>query len=231
MSDVEVVEPMDKKEALFRDKQIRRLVGRIQDDLDTLAGLIDQMLEGRGHLALGFKTPQAYLQDVFRIGGVSRVVEQRRPIVAMLSQKGLSQRAIADIVGVSQKTVRRDQDQVRHDASPDLDEDRRTIARDGKSYPATALKRQPTPEPDDEIIDYQAAQDDFNRLTSSMFAAKRKAQDALSLALHLRGFNEAEKRSITVALADEVIDVFNAIKDAAEGRSMDEELRKLLDQG
>uniref|UniRef100_A1UJQ8 Uncharacterized protein n=2 Tax=unclassified Mycobacterium TaxID=2642494 RepID=A1UJQ8_MYCSK len=220
---------MDKKQATVYDKEIRRLVGKIQDDLDTLAHLINQMLEGQAHLALGFKTPQAYLQDVFRIDGVSRVIEQRRPVVAMLTQKGLSQRAIADIVGVSVGTVVNDQAASGAQKLSTSSEDR-VIGRDGKSYPAT----KPKPEPevsDDEIIDYQAAQDDFNRLTSSMFAAKRKAQDALSLALHLRGFNEDEKRSIVADVADEVIDVFNAIKDAAKGRSMDAELRKLLDQG
>ena len=38
---------------------------------------------------------------------VARSVDQRRQVVALLAGKGMSQRAIADAVGVSQKTVDR----------------------------------------------------------------------------------------------------------------------------
>ena len=83
---------------------------------------------------------------------VARSVEQRRQVVALLAGEGMSQRAIADAVGVNHATISRDQaaneaEQVLHNATPEpvdrheqmrLDvtpESTTVVGRDGKQYP------------------------------------------------------------------------------------------------
>src|SRR5258706_188459 len=70
---------------------------------------------GQIHLALGHHSWTAYLADVVQIGSQDR--DERRKIIALLSGEGMSQRAIASVVGVSQKTVDRDIGEVSHDDS------------------------------------------------------------------------------------------------------------------
>jgi hypothetical protein len=84
--------------------------------------------------------------------------EQRRELVSYLAGEGMSNRAIAQAVGADERTVRRDREQVRHDAAPDrptitvdntvIDSATGEVIReapsapavtglDGKTYPAT----------------------------------------------------------------------------------------------
>src|SRR6516164_3575401 len=59
--------------------------------------------------SLGLSVPQW----AHRIGGYMRLsIEERREAVAELSAAGMSQRAIADVLGVNQATVHRDKDDV-----------------------------------------------------------------------------------------------------------------------
>jgi hypothetical protein len=118
------------------------------------------------HRHLGFTSWLDYIADVARteMPNIARSVEQRRQVVALLAGEGMSQRAIADAVGVSQKTVDRDLDQVSHDDSPGPPTDSAEVShndspcpdtvtgRDGKQYPAKPkpkpdIPRPPKPEP------------------------------------------------------------------------------------
>ena len=62
---------------------------------------------GAVHVALGFPFWTAYLADAFTID-VRLEREARAELVGYLSGEGMSQRAIADVVGVKRKTVRKD---------------------------------------------------------------------------------------------------------------------------
>jgi transposase len=107
MVDAEIVEPLDKKSVEQLDRRIRLLVGTIHDQMVKLSELVTEAKRGNLHEALGFPSWTAYLADVFTVE-VRLDGEQRRELVAYLSGEGMSQRAIADVVGVDRKTVRKD---------------------------------------------------------------------------------------------------------------------------
>ena len=114
------------------------------------------------HKDLGFKSWPDYIADVARteMPNVARSVEQRRKVVGLLAGEGMSNRAIADAVGVSHPTVIRDRaateaDEVVHDVPPEplsqVDRERAAIeaaaerrsvtGRDGKTYPCPPEKK------------------------------------------------------------------------------------------
>lgn len=86
---------------------------------------------------LGFKSWTDYVADVVGKDMTKLPVDDRRQIVELLAGEGMSQRQIAAAVGVSQKTVDRDLDQVSHNDSPDdqvITEPKPITGRDGKTY-------------------------------------------------------------------------------------------------
>ena len=89
------------------DKRIRLLVGAIEENLTKLHALVAQAKSGQIHVALGFKCWTTYVADVFTLQ-VRLDRPQRRELVGWLSGEGMSQRVIADVVGVDQKTVSND---------------------------------------------------------------------------------------------------------------------------
>jgi hypothetical protein len=117
----DVPRPLNPEAAQALDKQIRREARAVDQSWGILEKLIAGAKAGKIHAALGFTSWPAYIADVARreMPNIARSVEQRRQVVALLSGEGMSQRSIADAVGVSQKTVDRDPDQVSHDDSPD----------------------------------------------------------------------------------------------------------------
>src|SRR6478609_7371263 len=107
---MEVVEAEIVGEAIPRaaaeriDRRIRLLVGTINDNLDKLHGLVDEAKMGRAWEALGYKSWTAYLIDVFP-SNIKLDKPQRQELVGYLSGEGMSNRAIADAIGVSRETV------------------------------------------------------------------------------------------------------------------------------
>ena len=86
---------------------------------------------------LGFKSWTDYVAEVVGKDMTKLPVDDRRQIVELLAGEGMSQRQIAAAVGVSQKTVDRDLDQVSHNDSPDdqvITEPKPITGRDGKTY-------------------------------------------------------------------------------------------------
>ncbi|VBA33124.1 hypothetical protein LAUMK4_05885 [Mycobacterium persicum] len=87
------------------------------------------------------------------LGGLKLPVPQRREIVSELAGAGMSNRAIADTIGVGRDTVGRDLSTVA-DATVDDDAPRTTLGQDGRerSYPQPKPPA-PEPEPEPEIVD------------------------------------------------------------------------------
>jgi hypothetical protein len=143
------------------DRQLRQQARHFDSSWLDLEALIAEAKNWQIHIKLGFTSWPDYIADVARreMPNVARSVEQRRQVVALLAGEGMSQRAIADAVGVSNATISRDQE-VLHDVTPTAPTDFADSApvttpdtvtgRDGKQYPAKP-KREPKPKPKPDV--------------------------------------------------------------------------------
>jgi hypothetical protein len=131
-TDTEVIEPVSRDVAERLDNRMRLLVGTINDNITKLYELVQEAKRGDVHAALGFPSWPAYLADVFTVQ-VRLEPGQRRELVGYLSGEGMSDRTIADVIGVSDTTVLRDR-RASHEAPEPV------TGRDGKTY-----KRKPSP--------------------------------------------------------------------------------------
>lgn len=114
-AEVEEWQPLSKTEAKRLDKRIRSTSDKVISNnektlalFDELKDLLTQAKDGEIHKALGLKSWTAYLADAVNVTVPER--EDRKVLVQFLSGQGMSQRAIAGTLGVSQKTVDRDLD-------------------------------------------------------------------------------------------------------------------------
>jgi hypothetical protein len=113
--DAEIAEwqPLSKRDAKKLDTQIRRKSDaavknhtKTLELFDELKELLTTARDGEIHKALGLKSWTAYLADAVNIDVPQR--EDRKALTQFLSGQGMSQRAIASTLNVSQKTVDRD---------------------------------------------------------------------------------------------------------------------------
>jgi hypothetical protein len=144
------------RDAVKLDKEIRSTVAAVWDNLTRLGDLVHQAINGQAHIALGYKTAQAYLKDVLagqpKLGS-QKDRERRDQVIALLRGQGMSQREIADILGISHMTVNRSGGTNVPPAQPDI-----IVGKDGKSYPA---QRRPALTPaDDDVIDAEVVDDE-----------------------------------------------------------------------
>jgi hypothetical protein len=99
-------------------ERIRLTATNYVEARDKLAALLDEAQQRQVHAALGFASWTAYLAATFADQPMILPTAERREVVGMLAAEGMSTRAIAPIVGVTQRQVARDAEQVRHDVSP-----------------------------------------------------------------------------------------------------------------
>jgi hypothetical protein len=77
----------------------------IADNSDAVVPLIEQARIGDAHVALGFRSWTEYVSAKFG-GALARLTRgERLPLVELLSDQGMSTRAIASVVGASKSTV------------------------------------------------------------------------------------------------------------------------------
>lgn len=107
------IEPINKTDAKRLDKKIRSSsdrinngIEKIEDEMSNLATLLEEAAEGQIHVALGLKSWTAYVKDAVQFRPSDRA--ERKALATLMSGKQMSQRAIAAVLGVSQKTVDRD---------------------------------------------------------------------------------------------------------------------------
>lgn len=132
------------------DRQLRNQARAVAHSMNRFKPLIDEARTKEIHKALGFKSWTAYIADVIGKEMKQLPVDDRRQIVALLSGEGMSNRAIADAVGVNEITVRRDKDdpQVRHDVAPEpgpVDSDAESDALAQKLITDTTTTPKPAP--------------------------------------------------------------------------------------
>lgn len=105
----ELVE-FDRAAAERRAERITLRLDAIADNYRAVLPMIREAIEKRDDLALGYRSPGDYVSDRFGQALAGLGIEVRRAVVGELTQAGLSTRAIAPVVGVSNKTVHADRE-------------------------------------------------------------------------------------------------------------------------
>lgn len=160
--DGEVVEPLDKVKAEKLDKRIRRLAQASAEHMDQLAALVEEAKAAAIHVALGFPSWPAYLMDAVQIAPTDKA--ERKMLATLMYSEGLSQRAIAAVLDVDQKTVSNDLRSGEENSST------ATAGVDGKSYkrkPKGAAPQPKVPQP-------------LNIVVSDVVAALNNAVDGIT---------------------------------------------------
>lgn len=131
-------------DAVKRRDEIKLSLTTITKRTSKLADLIEAAQAAEDHLVLGYDSWISYITEEFEglLGRMHR--ELRRAAIQKLTTAGMSSRAIAEELGVSQATVSRDQRQVSQNDSPAAPEPPRVIhGRDQKSYPRPIGQQKP----------------------------------------------------------------------------------------
>jgi hypothetical protein len=114
---------LSQAEAKRLDKQIRTQTDKLNNTAAFLFDLLAQAAEGQIHLALGYNSISDYFTDAVDIAPSDAA--ERKFMAAMMSGKGLSQRAIAAALNVGVGTVNRDLSDV---------EKGETVSTDGRTF-------------------------------------------------------------------------------------------------
>jgi len=117
---------LDEQTAKLLDAKIKEAVSKLADDTYEVLRLLKNAKQGQIHEALGFDSWTAYICEVLQVVPADR--EQRQVLVAVMSGEGMSQRAIASVLGVDQKTVSNDLRSGEENSST------KTTGLDGKRY-------------------------------------------------------------------------------------------------
>jgi hypothetical protein len=136
--------PLDEADARRLTQRIHLVLSSVADQLDKLADLVAKAKAGDAHIAMGYRSWPAYVAGEFADLGVRLNRDDRRELVASLATMGMSTRAIAQVVGMSQATVNRDRPRESDDSPA-----REVTGMDGKVY--EVHRREPTPEVLDQI--------------------------------------------------------------------------------
>lgn len=114
-----VVQTITADEARRLTERIRLTAHSARESIEKLHALVDEAKAGNAHLALDYASWTAYLSDVMGEEPLRLARDQRQELVGFLAGEGMSTRAIAPIVGVTQQQVSRDITQVTPDVSPE----------------------------------------------------------------------------------------------------------------
>lgn len=99
----------------------RKLTDRIKVDAERLWDRIAEAYLGRAHLALGYESWDTYCVAEFDSLWIRIPREERETVVCSLKQAGLSNRAIASAIGISEGTVRNDLKSGAQNYAPETD--------------------------------------------------------------------------------------------------------------
>ena len=137
--------------------QICLLIDSTAQNMARLAEKVQEAYRLRVDKALGYGSWQEYANAEFAPHTNSMSASIRRELVGYLSQAGLSTRAQAPVLGVTQMTVVRDSKQVKQNVSPEIVQDSKSVTPaqtvtvsvglDGKSY------HRPAPSEPAEMVD------------------------------------------------------------------------------
>jgi transcriptional regulator with XRE-family HTH domain len=185
-AEVSVREPLSEKAAKALDKKIRTASDRLSTTTENLLNLLEEAAAGAIHEALGLPSWTAWFKDAVQINVSDRF--ERKELVKMMSGKGMSQRAIAGSLGVSQKTVDRDLE------GEEVEEGATVTSLDGAERPKNGKASHPAAEnaeaePDSEYIDAEVVEpptpaaeivESFNDETINLWGAWSELKDLMT---------------------------------------------------
>lgn len=150
-----IIQPArDVDAARRRAERIRIKARTISEQYESLRALVDEAERCEDHIALGYPSWTAYLADLFGDEPLRLPRDERIPMSQMLTEKGMSTRAIGAVLGVDQKTIVNDTRTREENSSPDEDADHETgEVLDADREPSTRddyWPSAPTPEPQHE---------------------------------------------------------------------------------
>jgi hypothetical protein len=109
---------MDVVAARRLTERIRLTAFSVIEGMAKVQGLVDEAKSGNAHIALGYPSWTAYLADTLGSEPLRLPRDQRQELVGYLAGEGMSTRAIAPIVGASQRTVADDVSNFAHLPQP-----------------------------------------------------------------------------------------------------------------
>lgn len=127
----EVIRVMTADEARRLTERIRLTAATFAESKAKLIALVEEAKAGGAHFALGYESWTAYLSDVLGEEPLRLARDERREVVSILAEQGMSIRAIAPIVGASHQTVANDLESPVKNLTPDP---RVVTGMDGKTY-------------------------------------------------------------------------------------------------
>lgn len=160
VASVDAPKPLTEAKAKSLDKRIRAASEKLTANMDSLLDLLNEAASGQIHVALGYASWPAYLKDAVKVVPTDRT--ERKQLVEYMSGKGMSNRAISAIVGVDEKTVRRDTE-----GKTDGGE---TTGLDGKSYKRKSQAEKDAEAEAAQVIDAEVVDEDVTRRATDVIA-------------------------------------------------------------
>jgi hypothetical protein len=127
-------------EAKIRASYIKSELGSIAESRDSVLHLVECAKEARDHELLGYPSWTAYVAAEFGSELAELRRDDRRDVVAVLSETGMSTRAIASVVGVSNSTVHEDIKVIDSTVRRSNSRPATVTSLDGRERPATQPK-------------------------------------------------------------------------------------------
>lgn len=112
--------------------QAEQLTAAIIDGITSVHALIKEAYDGKAHEALGYTSWPAYVEARFPLRTRTLPRQERMELVMELRSEGMSTRAIAPVVGVSQSTIRDDVQQLSRTTQTPTN----VVSLDGRTRPA-----------------------------------------------------------------------------------------------
>jgi predicted transcriptional regulator len=198
----------DEPTAELSETAAREITDKIKASLDVTWQLIAEAYRERAHAVLGYSSWDAYVSTEFG-GGPLWVPRGTRPEVAgSLRASGMSWRAIATAMGVTERTVRRDLDDATA-ANAAVEMPATVKGLDGRDQPA---QRKPRPKPTAPPASPQDEAAKFRLSAEKLLLAARALE---RLHLHARGGKDLQLGVAAVRQAVETLHKIAATQERA----------------
>ena len=172
------------------------LVRQVRKALAEQLPAVQELYQGQAWVALGYADWQTLIREEFG-GPLMLPKPQRVEAVAMMSETGMSNRAIGETLGVDETTVRRD-----HSGAANAAPEQKCLGKDGKVYTRTRVTPKVTKTGKVEATPVEDDLDDIISKLNDVRAYAERTDDpiaALRLSILTRGLQGRKANSDDVA--------------------------------